>query len=121
MVGCAAESVTLELRDTLVSRMTALGQPPSSKLKSWKIGEVLSSITNILDSKKSIMPQPLKERYDAFWTAFTGQIRMSRNDAGHPAIIDPVTPETVHASLLIFPDQAKLASDLSDWINTSYT
>lgn len=121
MVGCAAESVTLELRETLVKRMTSLGHTPPAKLKNWKIGEVLSSIKNILDNKTSNMPQPLREKYNAFWTAFTEQIRINRNDAGHPISVDPVTQESVHASLLIFPDQARLASDLKDWINTSYT
>lgn len=120
MVGCAAEKVILELRDTLVNRMAALGHHPSSELKGWKISKVLSSISNILNSKRSSVPQSLQETYDAYWTAFTGQIRISRNDVGHPASIDPVTQETVHSSLLIFPALAQLASDLEDWINTSY-
>jgi len=42
-----------------------------------------------------------------------------RNEAGHPSNIDPVTYDTVHASLLIFPELANLVNELSMWI-TSY-
>ncbi len=44
------------------------------------------------------------------------QIRKVRNDAGHPEGIDPVTPEVVHAALLIFPELAKLVA----WANEFY-
>ena len=49
------------------------------------------------------------------------QIRMARNEAGHPKSIDAVTPETVHASLLIFPELAKLCHELRSWISKSYS
>ncbi len=121
MTGCAAESVTLELRDALVSKMQSLLQPPPPPMLGWQMAPVVRSITATLDAKRSIMPQPLKEAYDAFWLGFTGQIRMARNDAGHPTSIDPVSYETVHASLLIFPEQARLTSDLAVWVMASYT
>jgi hypothetical protein len=34
---------------------------------------------------------------------------------GHPVSVDPVTPDTVHASLLIFPELATLAEALFQW------
>ncbi len=40
-----------------------------------------------------------------------------RNDASHFQSIDPVTPESVHAALLIFPDLAKLVADLERLVN----
>jgi hypothetical protein len=52
--------------------------------------------------------------------AFTHQIRTAGNDAGHPVSVDPVTPDEVHASLLIFPQLAALASQLKDWITSDY-
>ncbi len=42
-----------------------------------------------------------------------------RNEAGHPSSIDPVTPDTVHASLLVFPELARLAKGLTDWVSNS--
>ena len=32
-------------------------------------------------------------------------------------LFDPLTPDTVHASLLIFPELAKLANSLSRWVS----
>lgn len=121
MTGCAAESVTLELKDTLVSKMQSLSQTPPSAMTGWQIGPVVRSITATLDAKRSAMPQTLREAYDAFWAGFAGQIRMARNGAGHPTSVDPVSYETVHASLLIFPEQAWLTSELAAWATASYT
>lgn len=39
-----------------------------------------------------------------------------RNDAGHPNEVTPVTPESVHAALLIFPQLAGLAAQLRAWV-----
>lgn len=121
MTGCAAESVTLELRDALMSKMQSLSQPPPPDLTAWQIARVVRAISTVLDPKKPMMPQRLREAYEVFWLGFTGQIRMARNEAGHPTSIDPVSYETVHASLLIFPEQAKLTSDLAAWVTASYT
>ncbi len=35
---------------------------------------------------------------------------------GHPTSVEPVTPDTVHASLLIFPELARLANSLAHWV-----
>jgi hypothetical protein len=42
---------------------------------------------------------------------------VKRNNASHSESIDPVTPEAVHAALLIFPELAKLVPDLETWVN----
>jgi len=39
-------------------------------------------------------------------------LRAGRNKAGHPSNIKPLTLDTVHASLLIFPELVKLACAL---------
>jgi len=57
----------------------------------------------------------LRDRFDMYWSGFAGQLRSVRNDAGHPVSVDPVTPDTVHASLLIFPELASLAEALFRW------
>jgi len=68
-----------------------------------------------------IMPNPLFARFEANWPAFTHQIRAARNDAGHPVSVDPVTADQVHASLLIFPEFATLASELRSWIVNAFS
>jgi len=121
MIGASAESLVLELRDVLVTKINNLGRSPARDLEDWRIKKVLDALKREIDSKKTTIPTPLWEAYQGFWPAFTQQIRAARNDAGHPSNIDPVTQETVHASLLIFPELAKLANDLSAWITGHYT
>lgn len=125
MVGVAAESIVLELRDDLVNRMNGIGKQLSRDLKGDLVKKVLDAIEKELlpyttRSVATPMPALLAESFSSYWPAFTSQIRTIRNDAGHPNNVDPVTPETVHAALLIFPLQVKLTLDLTSWINTSY-
>jgi hypothetical protein len=121
MVGAASERLILDVRDALLIRMQALGLTISADLKAWQISRVLRAIIGQLNPRRDAMPGELRERYDGFWTALTTQIRIARNDAGHPSSIDPVTQETVHASLLIFPELAGLATGLVDWIGTDFS
>ncbi|MBK5276363.1 MAG: hypothetical protein JJE30_15125 [Desulfuromonadales bacterium] len=121
MIGASAESIVLELRDTLVAKIISLSRTPAKDLEDWRIKKVLDSLKKEIDAKRPLILTPLWEAYQGYWSAFTQQIRTVRNDAGHPTNIDPVTEESVHASLLIFPELAKLANDLSSWITTHYT
>lgn len=121
MIGAAAESIILVLREVLVTKIQGLTRTPPRDLLDWRIKKILESIKKEIESKKADIPTALFESFEAYWPAFTQQIRASRNEAGHPSSIDPVTEETVHASLLIFPELAKLASELTAWISSSYT
>lgn len=116
MVGAAAESLVLELRDHLSQRLTALGQTVPAKLGDWRIKTVLDEMHQIVDGKKSTLQHDLREEFYAYWPAFTQQIRAVRNDAGHPSSVDPVSPESAHASFLVFPLLARLAFRLNDWV-----
>ncbi|MFA6055587.1 MAG: hypothetical protein WC769_09450 [Thermodesulfovibrionales bacterium] len=120
MIGAAAESIILELRDKLQSKILEFGRTPSKDLIDWRIKKILDAIRKEIEIKKAAIPTVLFESFEAYWPAFTQQIRASRNDAGHPQSIDPVTEEMVHASLLIFPELAKLAAELNDWIALNY-
>jgi hypothetical protein len=55
-----------------------------------------------------------------FWTAWTGLFRMTRNDAGHPKSIEPVTREAVHGQLLLLHEHARLVFDLGAWIDSTF-
>jgi hypothetical protein len=117
MVGCAAESVILRLRDLTVVKLTALGKAIPPKLNDWRIKTVADALREFFDGCVGSFDRELREPFEAYWAAFAQQIRAVRNDAGHPISVDPVTPDTVHASLLIFPELARLASSLSNWVN----
>lgn len=116
MVGAAAESISLELRDALITKLTALGHQVLRALSDWRIKTVLDSMQREIGARIATMPHDLAENYQSYWSAFTQQIRSVRNDAGHPESIDPVTHESVHAALLIFPELAALAHSLKTWV-----
>jgi hypothetical protein len=117
MVGAAAERLVLRLASTLAARLTATGKTVPPKLKDWQVKTVRDALTKELEAHKKDMPKELSESFRAYWMAFAEQARRVRNDAGHPESIDPVTPGSVHAALLIFPELAKLVADLETWVN----
>ena len=119
MVGAASEALVLEFRSKIIESQISLTDGNKRKLNNWNIKTVLTEIGKVLEHEKVNMTNRLCEKYEAYWSAFTQQIRTVRNEAGHPSNIDPVTYDTVHASLLIFPELANLVNELSMWI-TSY-
>jgi hypothetical protein len=116
-LGGASESIVLELRDHLVKRLGELGQAVPPKLNDWRVKAVLDEMQQFVDARKATLPHDSREEFSAYWPAFTQQIRAVRNDAGHPSSVDPVSPESAHASFLVFPLVARLAARLNDWID----
>jgi hypothetical protein len=116
MLGAAAESIVLEIRDATATQLSAAGIKQPKNLSDWRVKTVLDALADVLTPRLSQMPHDLQVEYEAYWPAFTQQIRSTRNDAGHPSSVDPVTPNTVHASFLLFPELAKIATRLLDWM-----
>jgi hypothetical protein len=121
MVGCASERILLRIRDRLVAALPLKNEAVPKSLQDWRLKTVLAGIDEFFRSKRKLLPAKLSEAFETNWPALTGQIRMLRNDAGHPTAIDAVSEEAVHASLLIFPEVAKLQKDLMDWIKANYS
>lgn len=117
MVGGAAESVILDLRNVTVQKLTLLRKPVPRDLEDWRIKTVSDALRSFFEGHAAQFIRELREPFEAYWSAFAQQIRTTRNDAGHPMSVDPVTPDTVHASLLIFPELARLANSLSRWVS----
>lgn len=118
MIGCASESIVLDLRDAIVAKLTALTRKPSSDLTDWRILRIIRAIQVELDKQK--LSHALEEAYEAYWPAFTGHIRITRNDAGHPQGLAQIPEETVHANLLLFPSMAKLTCELTSWVGLHF-
>ena len=118
MVGAAAESVILDLRDRTTEKLATMKQTVPKPLNDWRIKTVSDGLHGFFESHKEQFDPSLRDEFAAYWSAFAQQIRAARNDAGHPTSIDPVTPDTVHASLLVFPELAKLANRLEEWVAT---
>lgn len=113
MIGAACELLIFQLRDQIIAFKKLRGQKPSKRLSDWKPNTVLQAIKLELNENSLGMEYGLRLRYEKFWNPFTHQITSQRNDAGHPASLEPVTAEAVHASLLIFPELVKLSEDLN--------
>lgn len=120
MVGAAAERLVLQLRDVLVGRLTALGWAVVPALKDWRVELIRDTLAKEFEKRKAEMPKELAESFTAYWAGLAEQMRKVRNDAGHPESIGPLTPEAVHAALLIFPELAKLVADLERWVQDFY-
>lgn len=116
MIGAASESVVLELRDALGTRLSQLGKAEPKGLSDWRVKTVLDSLHGYLETQKGQFAREVRDEFEAYFLAFAQQIRASRNDAGHPSSVDPVTEASVHASFLIFPELACLANALLNWV-----
>jgi hypothetical protein len=116
MLGAAAESIVFEVRDTTVATGTSRGVSVPKALSDWKLKAVLDSLQQFLGSRAHLMPRELREDFEALWPALRHQIRVVRNEAGHPASVDPVSADSVHASFLMFPDLARLATRVTAWV-----
>jgi hypothetical protein len=106
MIGAAVESLILQLRDTVVAGVRKSGREPAKDLSHQLVKRVIDAVHKQLEMQQAAMSFELREQFEAYWPAFTQQIRAARNDAGHPASIAPITPEMVHSALLIFPELA---------------
>lgn len=116
MIGGASESLVLELRDATTQKLAQLKLAEPKRLADWRVKVLLDSLYTFLDGKKASFPRELREEFEAYFLAFAQQIRASRNDAGHPSSVDPVTEEGVHASFLIYPELARLSNALCGWV-----
>jgi hypothetical protein len=116
MVGSASESLILELADVTQKKLTSLAKPIPKALNDWRVKTVADGMQALLEGQKGSFAKEMRESFGAYWPAFIQQIRATRNDAGHPTSVDPVTPDTLHASLLIFPELAQLVHDLNEWV-----
>jgi hypothetical protein len=121
MIGGASESMILQLRDAVVDMLKNIGSPLPRNIEAWRVKMVLNALEAYFDQNRKSLPDTLRDEYDAYWPAYTQQIRASRNEAGHPSSVDPITADTVHASLLIFPELAKLQNQLIDWTQPKYS
>jgi len=121
MIGAASESLILALRDKIIEKNNDLGRAQPNGLTNWKMRTIINSMKSFFDPLKRLFPQRLREGYEAYWLAFTQQIRAVRNEVGHPSSIDPITPDTVHASFLVFPEIARLSGELERWVEVEYT
>jgi hypothetical protein len=120
MLGYAVEALSLSSRDRIKSRIASNGGAAPAQLDDWRIATFLRALEQVLDARVAAMPRHLRERYESFWTAWTGLFRMTRNDAGHPKSIEPVTRDAVHGQLLLLHEHARLVFELEAWVDAAF-
>ena len=113
LVGAACESLVFELRDAVLAKVKPSGNS-TKELGDWRTKVVAEGLQ--LYFENALSKSELRERFDAHWGSFIGQIRISRNEAGHPKNIASFTADIAHANLLIFPELASLCTDLLNQI-----
>lgn len=116
MIGAASERMILDIRDDVIKNLENRSLHIPKDLKSWKIKAISKELKIFFDKEKLNFNQILREKYESFWEPFIQQIRIARNEAGHPKSIEASSEDSVHASLLIFPELAKLADDLKSYL-----
>jgi len=121
MLGATSESVILELRDAVVTKLLALSATVPNKLTDWRMKVMVDALRDFFDGKKASFSRELREEFEAYFQAFPQPIRAARNEAGHPSSVDPVREEAVHASFLLFPELLRLAAALKDWVEDELT
>lgn len=115
LLGGANERLAVDVRDAVLAFHQRRETKAPEALIDWRIKRVLDALRTFFDREKMKFTGELKERYEAYWPAFTQQIRTIRNDAGHPSSIDPITAEAVHAAFLVFPEVARVSTGLIAW------
>lgn len=116
LIGAASEDLAFVLRDRIL-KCESDNANLSKSLRGTKISDVLNGLSNYFHSHKNSMDRSLRERFESFWDSFSHQIRISRNEAGHPTSIEAITQELAHANLLQFHSLAEMYSQLHAWID----
>lgn len=121
LLGVATECEILRLKAAVISGYEAEQKALPKGLVNWQIKPVLDSLSQYFSERKNKMPSGLSESVEANWLALTYQIRSSRNEAGHPTTLETITSDRVHASFLLFPELAKMITQLLQWLETAPT
>ena len=117
LLGVSAECEILRLRDAVVAKFEAETKSVPKDLNSRQLKTVLAAL-KVYFSEHA---KDLREPVEANWSALAHQIRTSRNDAGHPVELEPITSDRVHASFLLFPELAKMMTQLLQWLEATPT
>lgn len=84
------------------------------------VKRVLDELAKQFEARKASMGKDLFSDYKTHWSPFTEQLRTTRNEAGHPVSVAPVSPDRAHAGFLVFPEMVRMATRLLDWIPTGF-
>jgi hypothetical protein len=120
LVGSAVERIVLGIRDAVVQQITHQEQPVPKPLLSWQIATVFDAVTEALRPLEKQMSWELQEALEIYWPALLDQVRASRHAAWHPKGIDTVGADAARAALVLFPELARLGSEVREFVREHY-
>ena len=120
LVGSAVERILLRIRDAVVQQLTHQEQPVPKPLVAWQIATVFDAVTEALRPIEKQMSWELREAFEIYWPALLDQVRAARQAAWHPKGIDPVGADAARAALVLFPELARLGSEVREFVRQHY-
>lgn len=120
LIGGASERLILILNESVKNHLAKHGKTLNSDFSNNKISKKFNAIKNHIDSIKPSLPSELTDGIHNRLIGVFENIRLSRNEAGHPEInykyIDRASAE---AHLLLFPNYCELIYKLKNWFDNN--
>jgi hypothetical protein len=101
MLGGASEHLIGVLGEAVIAADPSIGAGARKKLDGPALA-TLMWVQTYVSARKSKLPRRLAETLDTTFLGIASLIRITRNDAGHPALA-PVSREQVFVNLQLFP------------------
>jgi hypothetical protein len=102
MVGAASEHLLLRLGKAIEAKDMANAAAVRRKLDGSALS-LLAFLQDYLTKRRKSLPRDLDEILDTTFGGIASIIRVTRNDAGHPAIERPVNRDQAFVTLQLFP------------------
>lgn len=102
MLGAASEHLLIQLGEAIATKDQAQAAAAGRKLDGAAHG-LLVFLQEYLTGRRKSLPRDLNESLDTTFGGIASLIRVTRNDAGHPAIGRPVDRDQAFVALRLFP------------------
>jgi hypothetical protein len=102
MLGAVSEHLLLQLGEAIEGKDPASAAAVRRKLDGPALG-LLTFLQDYFSSRRTALPRELRETLDTTFVGIASFIRVTRNDAGHPAIGRPVERDQAFVALQLFP------------------
>ena len=115
MLGITVELLVLEMWEAIVKCKDPTNQNPCN----GKIEAIIDAIDKELQDPQFGIPQEMISMLGGYWPKINEQINRIHNKEGYPIELDSITPDSVHATLLFFPELAELIHNIIKWAKPS--
>lgn len=111
MLGITVEFLVLEMWEAIANCKNFKNQNSCN----GKIEAIIDAIDKELQNPQFGIPQEMISMLGGYWPKINEQINRIHNNEGYPIELNSITPDSVHATLLFFPELAKLIHDIIKW------